>query len=136
MLSDRNARTLMLVLALACALLIVGLVSCGTAEPPPPPEPTEAAVVEEPEPTEPPEATEAPAPTEEPAATEAPAPTEPPPPPEPEDKGIVMLCTFSKPFDCSNPPGYCIRFVERSWFILSQSCNFDIASAVIYSWTV
>jgi peptide/nickel transport system substrate-binding protein len=87
MLSDRNARTLLLVLALACALLIAGLVSCGTTEPPPP-EPTEAAAVVEP--TEPPAATEAPAPTEEAAPTEAPAPTDVPAPPEAAETGIVI----------------------------------------------
>jgi peptide/nickel transport system substrate-binding protein len=80
----------MLVLALACALLIAGLVSCGTAEPPPPPEPTEAAVVEEPEPIVPPADTVAPAPTEEPAPTEAPAPTDVPAPPEPAESSIVI----------------------------------------------
>jgi peptide/nickel transport system substrate-binding protein len=85
MLSDKNFRVVMLVMALAGALLLAGLISCGTTEAPPA-EPTEAPVAEAPEPTEAEAEEVAPtdvpaeevAPTEEPAATEAPAPTEAP----------------------------------------------------------
>lgn len=89
MLTDRNLRVIMLVVALAGALLLAGLISCGPAEAPPA-EPTEAAVAEAPEPTEVEAEEAAPeeaAPTEEPAAevapTEAPAPEE-------EETSIVL----------------------------------------------
>jgi peptide/nickel transport system substrate-binding protein len=88
--SEKSLR--LLAVALVCALLATGLLSCG-----PTPEPTQApgptAAVEIPEPTKVPEPTEAPEPTQVPEPTEAPAPTEAPPPTEPavpEETSIVI----------------------------------------------